>query len=146
MLFCKWWKNTSPPKGQRRQTVLETVLKSVLKIGEFSRECFRECFRECLRECLGVCFRQLCDSIAQVCVPPIKSSQYSENSAWVATSCFTKQVAGHRHLDCSPLHGYTTIARSHASTDIDVKRPNNSTIMSRIYQKLTSFFHPRGHR
>ena len=47
------------------------------------QECFRECFRECLRECLRVClrkclgvrFRQPCDSIEQVCVPPIRSSQ-----------------------------------------------------------------------
>jgi hypothetical protein len=31
MLFCIRWKNVSPPKGQRRQNVLESVLKIVLK-------------------------------------------------------------------------------------------------------------------
>ena len=75
------------PKCQRRHTVSETVLNSVSKIGEFSREyfreclreyfreCFQKCFQECLRECLGVYFRQLCDSIAQVCFLPTESSQ-----------------------------------------------------------------------
>ena len=45
----------------------------------------------------------------------------------------------HRHLDCSPLHGYTTIVRSDVSTDIDVQRPNNSTLFP---ESIKSLPHP----
>jgi hypothetical protein len=56
--------------------------------------------------------------------------------------CFTKQVAGHHYLDGSPLHGYTTIARCHVSTDIVVQRPNNSTIFPESITSLPHRFIP----
>jgi hypothetical protein len=56
--------------------------------------------------------------------------------------CFTKQVAGHRYLDCSPLREYTTIARCHVSTDIDVQRPNDSTIFPESIESLPHRFIP----
>jgi hypothetical protein len=54
--------------------------------------------------------------------------------------CFTKQVAGYRYLDCSPLYEYTTIARCHMSTDIDVQRPNDSTIFLESTKSLPHRF------